>query len=170
MAQEMLPSQVELLERMEQGWQDFTTFLDGLTTEQMTVPTDAAGWTVKDHIMHLAVWEDGIYALLEGESRHERMGLDAETWRRPGYDRMNAVIQQRYRDVPLDDVLSNFNQVHQRLVAKIRTMTDEELMRPYRSYEPGSNQENPILFYIVGNSFGHYEEHRPWIEAIAAKA
>lgn len=170
MAQEKLPDKAELLERMEQGWQDFTTFLGGLTTEQMTVPTDAAGWTVKDHIMHLAVWADGIYALLEGESRYERMGLDAETWYSPGYDRMNAVIQKRYRDLPLDDVLSNFNQVHQRLVAKIRTMTDEELTRPYSAYDPDAGFKEPVLAYISGNTYDHYEEHRPWIEAIAAKA
>ena len=66
----------ELVSRMQKGWDDFQAYLKTLTLEQVTQPTDAAGWTVKDHIIHLATWEDGVYALLEKQPRHEQMGLD----------------------------------------------------------------------------------------------
>lgn len=52
----------ELLIRIEQGWNEFQAYIQTLSAAQLAGPTDAAGWTAKDHIMHLAVWEDGIDA------------------------------------------------------------------------------------------------------------
>lgn len=167
MSGEIQVTTAELVRRMQQGWNEFQAYLKTLTVEQMTQPTDAAGWTVKDHVMHLAVWEDGIYALLRRQSRPERMGLDAETWESGDYDRMNAIIQQCHRDKSLKDVLDSFQETHRQLVDHIQTLSDADLMRPYRDYAPNSTADRPVYVYIVGNTYGHYEEHHPWIDAIA---
>lgn len=167
MSDEIQVTPAELVRRMQQGWDEFQAYLKTLTVEQMTLPTDAAGWTVKDHLMHLAVWEDGIYALLRRQSRPERMGLDAKTWESGDYDRMNAVIQQRHHDKSLEDVLNSFQESHRRLVDHLQTLADADLMRPYRDYAPNSTTDRPVYAYIVGNTYGHYEEHLPWIDAIA---
>ena len=42
-----------------------------------------------------------------------------------------------------------------------------ELQRPYSHFYPGAGNDNPIWHWIAGNAFGHYAEHRPWLEAIA---
>ena len=65
----------ELLEKMRTGWNELLAFIATLTPEQMSTPTDAAGWTMKDHLMHLAVWQEGVYALLEGRDRAAAMGV-----------------------------------------------------------------------------------------------
>lgn len=156
----------ELLARIERGWNDFQAYLNTLTDEQLTRPTDAAGWTAKDHIIHLAVWEDGMHALLQGLSRHEYMGIDAATWQTGDYDQINAVIQQRYKDMPLAEAKRTFHDVHERLIGKLRTMTDEELHLPYRHYQPESTAERPVILWLSGNTYEHYAEHQPWIDAI----
>jgi len=61
----------ELITRINQGWDDFTTYLKTIEPEYFTIPTDAAGWTAKDHVMHLAVWEnegDPIYVRIAGNT------------------------------------------------------------------------------------------------------
>lgn len=159
-------SLAELKRRMAKGWDDFQAYLATLTPEQLTQPTDAAGWTAKDHIIHLAVWEDGMTALLNHQARHEAMGLDYETFLSDDFDGKNALIQQRHKDMPLEAVLETFSEVHGRMMAKLETMSDEELEKPYQHYAPDSPRTQPVWHWIVGNSFEHYAEHQPWIAAI----
>ena len=61
-------SKAELLARIQSGWDQFSAFLTTLTPEQLTRPTDAAGWTVSDHLSHIAFWEGSIPAWLRGQS------------------------------------------------------------------------------------------------------
>jgi hypothetical protein len=161
-------SKADILARIEKGWNGLNDYVQTLTETQLTAPTDAAGWTVKDHLMHLAVWEDGIVALLSGQDRAARMRLDAETWNSHDYDRMNAVIQQQHKDLSLSEVRQHFSAAHHQLMATITTLSDADLQKPYNHYQPDSQQDHPVVASILGNTEGHYAEHRPWIEAIVA--
>ena len=49
------------------------------------------------------------------------------------------------------------------------SLSDEDLHRPYSYYQPGSPQTAEVIGWIVGNSYEHYDEHRPWIEAILGR-
>jgi hypothetical protein len=86
----------ELLERIETSFREMNQYLDSLTEIQLTQLTDAAGWTPKDHIIHMAIWEDSILALLSGEAQWERMNIERDIWKQ-GENPINAVIQQRYK-------------------------------------------------------------------------
>ncbi len=158
-------SKSELLAAIDTGWRDLNTYIGTLSETQMTQPTDAAGWTVKDHLMHLAVWEDGVLALLERQSRRERMGIDAAMWKRWDFDEINAVIQQQHKDKSLEDVLKTHQEIHQRLVDHIQAATQEDLYRPSSYFEPEGG-DRTLFSHIAGNTFGHYEEHIPWMDAI----
>lgn len=154
-----------LLRFIEQGWNDLHAYLDTLSDQQLAIPTDAAGWTVKDHIIHMAVWEKGVCTLLQGKPRHEGMGLDEDTWN-SHFDVINAVIQQQHQHMPLDEVLQTFKHGHEQLVEKVAALADDDLLRPYRYFDPASTIDSPIIDRIVGNTFEHYSEHKPWIAAI----
>jgi uncharacterized protein (TIGR03083 family) len=166
MSDETNISKAELLNKMQQGWDELDAYVKGLSEEQLTGPTDAAGWTGKDHLMHLAVWANGITDMLNGGVRRESMGLDADTWASRDFDRMNAVIQQAHKDKPLGEVLTALRDAHNGLTAKVQSFTDDDLRRPYNAFDPTSPQDRPIIGWIIGDSYGHYEEHIPWIDAI----
>lgn len=163
-----------LLSKMQAGWDNFQTYLKTFTPEQLTGPTDAEGWTVKDHIVHLAGWEDGIAALLTGDSRSERMGLDETAWGWEGFETKNALMQQQNKDKSLDEVLAMFAAAHQRMVEAVQSLTDADLLRPYRSFEgdttPDNDPDHAIIWSVIGNSYGHYEEHQPWIDTLVKGA
>jgi hypothetical protein len=169
MSTEQFPTKSELLARIQQGWDDFQTFLSSLSETHLITSTDAAGWTAKDHIMHLVVWEDGVEALLNRQSRLDRMGIDEATWAGHDYDQINAIIQQQHRDKPLAEVLQTFRDVHQRLIATIQSLSDDDLLRPYSDYQPGTDIPDPVIERIMGNTYEHYEEHTPWIKALVEK-
>jgi hypothetical protein len=162
-------SKAALLAQIQKGWDDFHIYLNTLTPEQLTIPTDAAGWTAKDHVIHLAVWEDSIIPMLEGKRRDEAMGIDKEVWKRHDFDEINGVIQQRHKAMPLPEVKQTFSDFHKRVLEKIETLTDEDLARPYNYFQPKSTQDATIIQWIAGNTFEHYADHTPWIAAIVAK-
>ncbi len=159
-------TKANVLRFIARGWDDLQACLATLTEAQFTQPTDAAGWTVKDHLIHLAVWEDGLRDLLAGGSQREGMGLDAATWSQDN-DPINAVIQQRHRSLSLMDVRRVSAESHAKLLAQINTLADADLMRPYRTYDTQTDEEQPVIGWIVGNTFMHYAEHKPWMLAIA---
>ncbi|MFZ4816656.1 MAG: ClbS/DfsB family four-helix bundle protein [Phototrophicaceae bacterium] len=156
-----------MIVRMEQGFTDFLAAIEPLTPEQMTVPQDAGGWTIKDHIMHLAVWMDGITALLNSQSRTAAMGIDDSLWDQ-GFEAINAVSQQQHKDRPLDDVLNTFKASYQTLSNRVESLSEAELSLPYSHYAPASSIDDPVYSRVMGNTFDHYDEHLPWILAIAA--
>jgi hypothetical protein len=164
----------EMLRRMQNGWDEFQAYIKTLTPQQLTGPTDAAGWTAKDHLIHLAIWEGGVEALMSGQSRQAFMGVDDATWKSDwhadDFFSINDGIYKRNKAKSLDEVLTTLRDVHQRMVKTVGGLSDADLLRPYNSFDPASQSTTPIWRLIVGDTFGHYAEHRPWIEAIVAGA
>ncbi len=159
-------SKALLLASVQKGWNDLNTFLNGLTDEQKTVPTDAAGWTVKDHMMHMAVWEDGLTGKLDKQNRRVYMDIEEATWN-SGDDPINAVIQQRYKDLPLAEVEQRRQSIHSKLLKQIDDLSEETLQSPFGAYDPNSPSERAVYEYIGSSTYYHYAEHLPWMAAIA---
>jgi hypothetical protein len=145
--------------RIEHFWGELQHWLGTLTNEQFTVPTDANGWTVKDHMVHLAIWEDGLKSLVDGGTQRGGMEIDEATWEQD-VDVINDMIFERYRDMPLDEAKQKSQVSHEILVTTLYALTDEDLMRPT------GDGTAPLIGKIAGNTFGHYAEQMPWMQAI----
>ncbi|MBX3046421.1 MAG: ClbS/DfsB family four-helix bundle protein [Anaerolineales bacterium] len=168
MSEEIQFSKQELLQHMQAGWERLQAFVAEYSDEQLTGPTDAAGWTAKDHLMHLSVWAGSMVAVLNSQPRRDYMEISREDWvtLAETYDVVNGILQQRYKDLPLAEVHKAVEEKHNELVARVEAMTEEELQLPYNHYQPNSKSTTPIFEYISGNSFGHYDEHIPWMRTL----
>jgi hypothetical protein len=171
MSDDTLPSTVQdLRAQMDTGLADFLAEIDRLSNSQLRGPTDAAGWTVSDHISHLAVWANGIAALLRSEDRWDAMGIampnpDSDE---VDYDALNATIAAPHRDKSPAEARSFLIDSHQELVRAVLALPDGALGLPYDRFVAPFTADtgHPIVGYIVGNSYEHYAEHLPWIHAI----
>ncbi len=144
----------------------------GLSDAQMTAP-GAEGWSVRDHLMHIAVWEQGIVALLNKQSRYAAMSLSRDEWLNADGDEKNALIHERTKSRSLADVRATFHDSHQQMLEVLTQLTDEDLLKPYWHYAPEeapSDDKRPVYAWIAGNTYGHYAEHREWIQQLIAKA
>lgn len=160
----------ELLERI--GWSRAALegAIDRLSETQLTAPRDQQGWSVKDHLAHLAAWERSLAYLLRGRPRHEGLGVDEAAYLEDDEDGLNAVIHEHNQARPLPEVLVAFRQSHEQVLDALAGLTDADLLKTYSHYlpdEPGQDSGEPILKRIVGNTEEHYAEHRRWIEALA---
>ena len=165
-----IPTREELLRDLNSQWNEFEGYLATLTEDQLTRPTDAAGWTVKDHVIHVAMWEKAALALLNGQSRREAIDIPQEIWDLREDDPNNAYMQQRYRDMPLNEVMQTLRDTHAQVVEKLESMSEAELMLPYSRYNATSDDQRPLMQWMPWETYYHYRDHIPWMQAIVAQA
>jgi uncharacterized protein (TIGR03083 family) len=172
MPQQLPVDKGEFEEHLRNAWAQLQNTLDALTDEQMTARTDAAGWTVKDHLAHLVTWEQGIIALLKREPRYQAMGLDASVVQDKDEDELNQILRQQQPAGTLAQVRDRLRKIHEDLRAVVESLQPEDLLRTYSYYqpdEPGEDSGEPVLRWVIGNSSGHYLEHLPWIQRLASE-
>lgn len=162
-----------MLAEIEASFTRLTAFLDGLDPALLDGPTDAAGWTAKDHVIHLAVWAGSMIAVLDGAPRWEAMGVDRVLWRTlaDGYDAINEHIRQANRHRSAADARRALEEAHRALTGRVAGMSVFELSLPYKHYQPwATDRTDPLFAYVRGNTEEHYDEHRAYIAAIVGAA
>jgi hypothetical protein len=163
-------NKAELINRIEESRAGLEAAIGRLTEAQLTQITDN-GWAAKDHLAHLAAWEAGVAALLQNQGRYEAMNVDAETFLQGGVDAVNEMIYERNRERPLADILAFFHESHQQMMAVLASLSDEDLQKSYSHYqplEPGEDSGAPIIDWVIGDTYGHYDEHRPFLAQLSA--
>ncbi len=105
------------------AWASLEELLGGLDEAAWDLPTDCAGWTVKDQVSHLV----GIELLLSGAPAPEP--VDAPYVRNPLGAANEGWVAAR-RAVPAAAVLGEFRDVTARRLARLRGMSDDEWNAP----------------------------------------
>jgi hypothetical protein len=170
MAETASGAKSDLLKRIEKSW----SALDGLVTRlgdtRLSSPRDREGWAVKDHLIHIAVWEDSVSALFQGKPRHLAMGLDEATYQAGSVDEMNRRIHEQRRDVSGSSVVEQLRASHKALMAFVEATSEADLVREAGEAFPASapGEQRSVLQIIDENTAEHFEEHRGWIEALLA--
>jgi len=166
--QDELPTTVEeLLKRMETARGAFHAELAGLSEEQLGAPITERDWSAADHMAHIAVWMEGILVALDGESRWAAMGADGPPGP-AGFDELNERLRAPQRGKSPAEARAWLDAAHERMAARLRGMSIADLRRPYSHFQPGEPRDDasePFLHWVVGDTYGHYDEHRGWIAA-----
>ncbi|MGE5073964.1 MAG: DinB family protein [Anaerolineae bacterium] len=159
MADEMPGSTDELLAVIDDEWQALVKVIDQLTPQQMAMP-DEGGWTPKDNLAHLATWMRYMLDVaLHNVPGHEAMGIDAELYKQLDDNGMNAILLERNRAKPVDDVLAALKKTYADAVNGLRNTPFEQLTRPLRPNNPRT-----VLGFVLDNTSNHMREHRATIE------
>ena len=153
----------ETLKRIHMTWAELHAVADGLSEQQLNEP-GPEGWSVKDHLAHIMVWDSVPTTILRGRAQHRAFGLDQDAYDRiDSVDQLNAYIYDKHKDRPLAEVSTGLSEVHAELVAAIERLTDADLDRPIGSFGPDSDDNRPLRDKIEGDSYGHYAEHTGWL-------
>lgn len=165
-----------LLAAIERSWSRFDAALARLSEEQLLTPTDDQGWTVKDHLVHISVWERSMVFFLQGKPRHEALGVDQELYLHGDDDAINAVIVGQRKDLPLSEVLASLRATHRELLALVEPLSDADLQQTYRFYQPDEPGDRyywdeepdgpPAIALVYGNAAQHVADHTAWIETL----
>src|SRR6185295_15443685 len=94
-----------VLARFESAWAALDKTIKSLGERELTAVRDPAGWSAKDHLSHLAAWDEALLAKLDGRARHVVLGIDETLAASEDFDAMNAAIFQATRDRSLAETL-----------------------------------------------------------------
>lgn len=172
MAMEQEPQDiVELIARIEAAWNAFEAQIAQYPEDVLTGPTDAAGWTIRDHLAHLTAWKASVLGIIrDGRPQNETMGVDRALWEADDIDAINEQIRARTEDDSLAQVLEAQRATHRDLLAALATVSIEHLRHPWTDGAGDVSDAPTILQKIIGNTVEHYPEHAEWIAAIADSA
>ncbi|MGC4106698.1 MAG: maleylpyruvate isomerase N-terminal domain-containing protein [Thermomicrobiales bacterium] len=134
-----------VLDEIETSWRDFWTTINALSDEDLTGPTDAAGWRGQDHIAHLGAWERGVIFMLNGYPFHAGLGVDEELWVNGDIDTLNAVIYDLNRDRELEDVRTGVRATHTELLTTIGGLEPDQFNAPIPAGDAADPANPPLL-------------------------
>ncbi|MDP8955744.1 MAG: ClbS/DfsB family four-helix bundle protein [Actinomycetota bacterium] len=174
------PSRQEAISILEEGNARVEELLAGLPDADLTREATIGGgdWSAKDLIGHLASWEELALRSLGEWRRGEVPWVEREDGplRGPGteaIDAFNARAVAEKQRLSLDDVRRGAQEIHQRLVAEISALSDDE-WRGKASYPTEGGRRNrlvTLLGAILGapkGPFAHAFAHVPDVEAFVA--
>ena len=163
-------NKAELLAYTEGRWQAVVRLTDALTDSEWTSPTDAAGWSVKDHVAHFVTWVRAEIALLQhGTPLPQSQGIPDALWSTGDFDQMNALVRQQSLNDSPAVVRTERDRVFRKLMEVVGTYSDADLERPATEFgleEPGKS----LLAVLLEYHGDHFEEHRGYIENIIARS
>ncbi len=157
----------ELIEHTRRSWAALQDTLGRVTDERMIAAGVGGGWSGKDHLAHLTAWHEVLVGRLGDRPDHELLEIDEETYDTSDADDLNEIIRRRHRDDPLPEVRARFERSYGDVLTALEAITAADLSRPWRPDVPG--------LYVVGemiaaNTYEHYDQHRPAIQALVEPA
>jgi hypothetical protein len=144
------------LARFDEGWVSLDKTMNSLGERELTEIRDPAGWSAKDHLMHVAIWEQALLAKLDGRLRHQALGLDAATDDSEDYDALNAAIFEKTKARPVTEVLDAIRTTHAKTRAHIAAFASGTTSAP---------AVDAFLADVPGYA-EHYEQHGTWIKEL----
>lgn len=162
---ESLPAnKAVLMERIRKAREALEVLVQPLSEVQLSTPAKGGGWAVKDHLAHLAAWEQFMLKhYLQSLPSHEAMGIDAETMKGLDEDGINDILYHRIKDRSVSEVLAEFHRSYTQVLETLESTPFEVLMTPLN---PADARSRPRLLWVMGNTYQHYLEHRQWIREI----
>jgi len=154
----------ELLERIHSSYAALLEILQPLSESQISRPAPS-GWAIKDHLAHLAAWELGIAALLQHHPRYAAMQVEEAMEQDKSTDELNDLIYQQNAGLSPAEAREKFEAAHGQMLQVLESLSDDDLFRPYADYLPEGGQgfQDPVLNWIVGNTYEHFDEHKAYI-------
>ena len=160
-------SKEELLARIDRARRALENVIQPLSDEQLA-RRGPFGWSVKDHLAHLATWELGIVELLNKRPRFAAMGVEEAVSQGKTEDEINDLIFRRRAQRTAAEVLADFEEVHGRMLQLLESMDEMAFFQPYASYLPAgtTGSQLPVIHWIAGNTYEHFDEHQGYIRAL----
>ena len=153
-------TKAELIDLVRSRRAEWDVCIEQIPQDKMTIPNSIGTWSIKDIIAHLTYYEVWMANRL-----HERLRGEVyypNEWDMMHWDARNALIYERDKNIPVDDVLRASKEAFQRLIDGVEANSEAFLIEPQQF----QGLPMPILVWdmIRSEVYDHYRQHIPSIE------
>jgi hypothetical protein len=149
-----------LIKQLQLERRSFESVLESLTEEQIINLEVSDYWTVKDTIAHITAWEFELLRWLERASEGLSPDVPGPGEWMPFIETFNSSTYLANRERPLEDVLSEFDQVYKQILTELQSLPED----PDDDYwTVWFNEEPPWI--LLATYHRHYKEHSEQISA-----
>jgi hypothetical protein len=160
----------ELIEYTSSAWDAFVAYVDRLTDDQWIGLTDAAGWSVKDHVSHVTKWDRAVIDRLRNRAPlEESLGISDDAWSADSFDPMNEEIRQLAVNDSVQMVKAECDATWTDLLKLLGELNEDQLVRDGADAGLGIGRRplsEPVLQVLVEYLGAHYGEHLRYIRFI----
>jgi hypothetical protein len=160
-------SNAEILDSIARERERLMTAVRALDDRATTAHVTPEGWTAKDVIAHLIHWAGqlawGLGAPMVTPAWVEAVGGK----RLEGDDGWNKVVVEHHRDVPLVDVIREFDRVVDLLVHQLRTRDDIDVNASAKAAVSWLPADKALWRVVAGETYAHWPGHSADIERAA---
>ncbi len=153
-------TKAELLQYVHDGRVDFLNLINQIPKNRLLERGVESDWSIKDILAHITAWEvkmSEAFAEIQASGvPHSWPETDADV------DALNAEFYAANKDKPLTLVLSEFEDAFPQAVAATEAFSEEDLFDQDRY---AWRKERPLWWMVAGNTYGHYGDHVPNIQA-----
>ncbi len=160
----------ELLLKIREGFDSLMAAVEPLDDEAIMAVESDGQWSVKDHLAHIAAWEEILLRFhIGGDSFESAVGLEGVSYRVTPYDVINEHLHRRDKTLRVSEVMDKLRLGHEAVMRTVGRLTDEELARPRAWLDTQEGPSGPLSQYIAWNTYEHYAEHLATIRSLAEK-
>jgi hypothetical protein len=152
----------DLIEKIAQSRADFMELLEPFSEEELVVPSLTNGWSIKDMLVHLMLWEAELIKLLF-QAQQGRVPQTA-LLSNESDDIINARWHAQHKARDLEQALKDFDTIRDQTIRRVEEFSETDLTNPLRfRWLDGK----PLWQWIVASTTEHEEEHSPDLRALA---
>ncbi|MBE0411204.1 MAG: ClbS/DfsB family four-helix bundle protein, partial [Anaerolineales bacterium] len=119
-----------ILKALDESRKQLVSTIEGLSDEDMQMPTLAGEWSVKDILVHLTMWEAEMVKLLWQAS--QGMKPNTAHFSIVPIDEINAEWFEANLARSLNRVMDDFHAVRKQTIRRLEDFTEDELDNPDR--------------------------------------
>ncbi|MBM3130039.1 MAG: ClbS/DfsB family four-helix bundle protein [Chloroflexi bacterium] len=127
--------------------------LDALSPEEMSAPSRATQWSIKDVLAHLLEWEQMCLGWYAAGLRGKTPAVPAEGFNWGQLPALNAQIYEKYRDVPLAQILKQSRASYRQILKTMQGISEADLFTPGRY---AWTRKNTLAAYFTSATSSHY--------------
>lgn len=150
-------NRAELLAAIQARWNACVDLIDDLTDDQWMGRTDERGWTVKDHVAHVATWENVVIEIFRvGAPQYVTLQMSEAEWATGGIEGADAMIHARKAGLSVRRVRNNRDATHARVVTILRDLPEDDVHRPFSDFGAVDSGRS-VLVEMTANLIDRYD-------------
>ncbi len=149
-----------LLAHIRASYDRFQARLAPLSEAQLTAEGALGTWSIKEVLAHLTAWHQIGVKFYQAVAQGRQPPLEEEP--EGDVDHVNAILIEPFRAQSLTQVQAAFRTAYQQVVAAVESLSEADLFEADRF--PWMDR-HALWEGIAYNTFAHYDEHGPVIQA-----